>query len=70
MVEIQHFHELFTSVRQLIHGFAHTLLLLGLNPNLFYAVTWVGWLIEFVICAVFAMFLGPDVDALSCSCRN
>jgi len=69
-VKIQHFHELSTSVRQLIHGFTHTLLLLGLNPNLFHVVTWVGWLIEFIICAAFAMFLGPDVDALPCSCCN
>jgi hypothetical protein len=67
-VEIQHFHELSTSARQLIHGFTHVLLLLGLNPNLFCGVTRVGWLIEFIICAIFAMFLGPDVNALPCSC--
>jgi hypothetical protein len=69
-VEIQHFHELSTSVRQLKHSFPHTLLLLGLDPNLFNVMTRVGWLIKFAVCAVFAMLLAPDVDALPCRCCN
>jgi hypothetical protein len=69
-VKIQHFHQLSTSFRQLIYGFAYALLLLRLNPNLLNTVTRVGRLIEFIIRAALAMFLGSDVNALPGRCSD
>jgi hypothetical protein len=69
-VEIQHFDELSTTIRQLIYSFAHALLLLGLNPNLFNTVPRVCRFIEFVIGTAFAMLLGPDMDALPRGCGD